>query len=222
MRIRQPLLALALVLVIVGATGCTGAVRETTTARTSTEMLLLSTATERALSQFDPTRLKDKVVQIDDSHFDSVDKNYVLSALRNYIAENGARLQVKGAEGAPAPDYVLEIRSASLGIYDSTFGIGVPQLPLPIPQTNIVSASPPLHLLHRAKQEGWAKFQIWIRHPVFGTYIGKSKDLWGHSYQSVWFIFGIGPITCSNDIYPEDESVYEVMPEDHSVADQAD
>jgi hypothetical protein len=191
--------------------------RETTTPRTSTEQLLVSTAAERAVAQFDNAeeQLKGKKVFVDDHLFDSVDKPYAVSAVRHYCSEHGAILlpaateMVKFADGketAVPAERILEIRNGALGLEDKGWGFGIPSLPLPIPQTSISTASPPLYFFFRGKQEGWAKFQIWIYDPRQNAYVAKSKDLWGHTYYSKWWILFIGPFDWSNDVYP-DESI---------------
>lgn len=200
------------------STGCIGQIRDTTTARSSTEMLLVSTAAERALNQYEyPAALKGKRVAIDDSRFDSVDKNYVVSALRNYVSEHGSTLvpvapvktkDAAGKEVEVGPERVLEIRNGDLGINDKSFGIGIPPLPVPVPNTNIMAGPlPGIFLFFRKKQDGWAKFQLWIFDPKQEAFASRSKDLWGHAYYSQWHFFGIGPFDFSNDIYPEEDLV---------------
>jgi hypothetical protein len=196
------------------SSGCIGNIRETTTPRTSTEMLLVSTAAERAVKEYEyPADLKGKRVAIDDTKFDSVDKNYLVSALRNYVAENGSSIvpvaPVKtkdpaGKEVEVGPERIVEIRNGALGLDDRSLGIGIPPLPVPVPNTNMVAGPMPgLWIFWRGKQEGWAKFQLWVLDPKQSAYISKSTDLWGHTYYSKWTLFGIGPFDWSNDIYPD-------------------
>ena len=200
-------------------TGCTGEIRETTTPRTATEQLLISTAGERAMKKFEKklVKLRGKRVAIDDSKFESVQKLYVVSSLKNLLSRNEIKVVpmkkkkyrvVGGKEVELGPNYVIEIRSAALGIKDSSFGLGVPPLPIPIPQTNLTSVAPGLYLFNRDKQEGWAKFQFWIYEPVTDTYIDQSGDLWGKAYYTQWIFFGIGPFDFSEDVY-HDESFME-------------
>ncbi|MHC4392006.1 MAG: hypothetical protein ACYS22_11915, partial [Planctomycetota bacterium] len=48
--------------------------------------------------------------------------------------------------------------------------------------------------------------QLWIYDPRRMTYVAGSKDLWGRSYSTQWWLFFLGPFDFSNDIYPgEDE-----------------
>ena len=198
---------------------CTGEIRETTSARTATEQLLISTAAQRAVNNYQgdiKKLLAGKRVAIDDSRFDAVDKNYVISHLRNVLARNGVTLVNKADVIADAgskkvadfnPALILELRSGALGIKDADFGFGIPPLPLPVPNTALTTQSPGLYLIYRDKQEGWAKFQFWLYDPQTKTYLAQSADLWGRSYYSKWTFFAIGPLDFSEDIYPEEELV---------------
>jgi hypothetical protein len=201
-------------------TGCIGGIRETTTTRTATEQILISTAAERAIAGFENVdhELRGKRVAIDDARFESVDKAYAMSAVRHYCSEHGAILvplvpakgkdkDGKEIELSPPPQRVLEVRNGGLGINDTSWGIGIPAFPLAVPSMPVTSMTPPLYLFYRGKQEGWAKFQFWIYDPLQDTYVAKSRDLWGHTYYSKWYFFGCGPFDFSNDIYPEDDQV---------------
>lgn len=205
--------------------GCVGDVRETTTQRTSTEQLLLSTAAERAVERcpFDSLGLSGLRVAIDASHFDSYDRGYVLSSLRHALSERGVVLvpaegmpHADGQPGVLLPERVVELRNGALGINDNSWGIGLPPLPLPIPQTNLTTQTPSLYLFYRDKQEGWAKLQLWVYDPETRVYLAKSGDLWGHAYYSSWWILFMGPFGFSNDIYPDEEAVAdpEEVPDD--------
>jgi hypothetical protein len=208
----------------VSSTGCIGGIRDTTTARTSTEQILVSTAAERAIAGFDNVEqeLKGKRVAIDDTRFESVDKAYAVSGIRHFVSEHGGLLcplappKIKDKDGkdvdGPGPDRVLEIRNGGLGINDTSFGLGLPALPLAVPSVTVTAMSPPLYLFFRGKQEGWAKFQFWIYDPKQEAYVAKSKDLWGHTYYSKWYVLFVGPFDFSNDIYPEDKDVNTAEP----------
>jgi len=220
------ILGMAFAALFFATSGCIGTIRDTTTPRTSTEQLLISTAAERAIASFEnvDAELKGKRVAIDDTKFESVDKAYALSALRHYVSEHGghvvplAPVKTKNAEGkeveGPGPDRVLEIRNGALGINDTSWGLGIPSFPLAVPSMPVTSMTPPLYLFFRGKQEGWAKFQFWILDPKQDAYVARSKDLWGHTYYSKWYFLGCGPFDFSQDIYPEEEQVNNGTPPD--------
>lgn len=198
--------------------GCVGDIRETTTVRTSTEQLLVSSAAERAIAQFENVEkeCRGRRVAVDDTRFESYDKAYAVSAFRHYLAEHGAILvpltpqKVKLQDGREVdllPERIVEIRSGALGVNDTSWGVGIPALPFPIPNTTLTTLTPPAYLFFKGKQEGWAKFQLWIYDPVRSSYVARSRDLWGHSYYSKWWILFVGPFDLSNDIYPDDDGV---------------
>ncbi len=205
MKANLPQLLAALVIV---APGCIGSIRETTTARTATEMLLVSTAAERALVEYDVAHLSGKRVFVDHQYFESIDKPFVLSALRDHLAEGGVTLmdKVKGEEGEGPEanaELVLELRNASLGIWDGDFVLGIPQLPVSSGYGLPPVLLPPLYAFRRFSQQGWAKFEFWTYDPQTMAHIHRSGPLWGSAYYNQWWWFGIGPFDGSNDIYPE-------------------
>lgn len=179
--------------------GCTGEIRETTTARTSTEMLLLSTAIDRSIKQLDLLEFSGKKVFIDDTYFESVDKSYLISSFREYVSSSFMSIVPKSDS-----DYIIELRNAGLGTFESNFAVGLPNMPLvgggevDAPPVEI----PEVNLFKRISSQGWCKFKIWIYDNNTGMYVFKSSSLWGNSYYNQWVIFGIGPFDIENDIYP--------------------
>ncbi|MGE0707581.1 MAG: DUF6655 family protein [Planctomycetota bacterium] len=200
----------ALFAVSLVATGCVGGIRDTTSPRAAHEMLLVSTAADRAVKKYDVSGLKGKRVFVDDARFESMDKPYALSALRDHLAAAGVILTPKkdpvDAKTPDGADIVLEIRSAALGIWDGDFTLGVPPLPFAAQGLPAVQL-PPLYVFRRFSQQGYAKFRFWLYDAATLAYLGRSPELWGHSYYNRWWWFGIGPFDGSNDIYPELTSV---------------
>jgi Family of unknown function (DUF6655) len=182
-------------------TGCVGGIRDSTTPRTATEMLLVSQAASDAIHGYDASALSGKRVWIDESHFESVDKAYVVSALRHHLSKSGAVLT---AAADADSELVVEIRNASLGIEDSDFTLGIPGLPIESLQGLAPVTLPPLYLVRRTSQQSWAKLQLWVFEPSSQKFTSKSGNLWGYAYYNQWFFFGLGPFDWSNDVYPDD------------------
>lgn len=201
---RTPLVVSALLLVATGP-GCTGNIRETTSPRTATEMLLVSTAAARAVWQYDATPLDGRRVYLDLTNFESIDKGFVSSALRDHLSGSGAILvdEIEAVGGQPGADVVVEVRNGALGIYDGDFVLGIPQLPITVPGLTTALVTPALYIFRRDTAQGWAKFNIWAYDPRTRRYLGRSRELWGQAYYNQWFWFGIGPFDGSNDIFPE-------------------
>jgi len=167
-----------LVLLLSGLIGCSGGIRQTTTARAAEEMLLVSTAAERAVDAYPTEHLAGKRVWIDESYFDSVDKNFVISCVRERIVESGAVLKSSVDEA----ELVLELRNATLGVNDPSWLFGIPALPLGTTEATIVT--PELSIGYDP-QKGWAKFQFW----TYSASSGETLDLcetWGRS-STGWF-----------------------------------
>lgn len=183
--------------------GCIGNIRSTTTARTPTEILLVSTAAERAVKQYGVDGdLRASKVAIDDSRFDSVDKPYVVSAIRNHLSKNNVIVVPADKD----PKYILELRNGTLGVYNNEFILGLPALPVVMgfagPEIPPV-VTPELAIFRRDSEQGWCKLQLWIYDREANTHVSSSEDLWGSSYYNKWTVLGIGPFDGSNDIYPD-------------------
>jgi hypothetical protein len=185
---------------VVTSTGCIGNIRDTTTARTAHEILLVSTASQRAVRDYDATPLKGRKVFIDLHLFDSIDKAYVESSLRYHLGSTGVTLVDKPEEC----ELVMEVRNGTLGIWDGDFVLGIPQLPVSAQGFPPVML-PPLYAFRRLSHQGYAKFQLWLYEPKTKTYQGRSQDLWGHCYYNQWWVFGIGPFDGSNDVFPDED-----------------
>jgi len=212
-----PLLGPLLGALAFGTAGCVGGTRETLTARTPTEQLLTATAAERAISRIDRSLVRSQLsgrrVAIDEAKLICVDKQYVLGALRHYLCENGALLTPTSGRKLQgklqAPERIVEIRAAALGTTEKALSFGIPPIPMPIPTTSLTAMVSFSYPLRRAKQEGWAHFQLFIYDPPQRRLLAESSRLWGHAYYSKWWFLFIGPFDFSNDIYPDSEQVPE-------------
>lgn len=180
------------------SSGCIGSIRDTTTPRSAHEMLLVSTAAQRAIQSYDAKPLKAKKVHVDLALFDPIDKPYVQSSLRYHLSNAGVVI----ADKADDCDVVMEVRNASLGLWDGDFVLGIPQMPMSA-QGSPTVLLPPLYAFRRLSHQGFAKFQLWLYDPKKKIYLGRSQDLWGTSYYNQWWVFGIGPFDGSNDVFPD-------------------
>lgn len=185
---------------LVVLTGCTGGIRDTTTARTATEILLVSTAAERAINNYKVDEaLQGKKVTIDDSRYDAIDKPYVVSALREHLAAAGAIVVADESE------YTIEMRNGTLGIFDTDFTLGIPGLPVAVGFGAELPPviTPPISIFKRDSSQGWCKMQLWVYKTKDNSFVSKSEDLWGSSYYNQWIFLFIGPFDGFNDIYPD-------------------
>ena len=166
--------------------GC-GTTRTSDTARTATEQLLLSQAVDHVLSAMDFTPLAGTDVYVDPTYLESVDKNYVLSSVREHLFAVGARIKDK----ADNAEMIVEVRSGALGTDRYERFIGVPQLtllPPPLPP-----AIPETPFFKRLNQQGVAKLAVYAYRRKTGELVllggtGQSSS----NNQSLW-ILGLGP-----------------------------
>jgi len=199
-----PLPVLACLAILIS--GCT--VRETSTPRTATEVLLVSTAAERAIQSYDAGPLAGRRVAIDASRYEGIDKSYVVSALRTQVVRGGGRL-VKDLRAtrpkAPPPEVVIELRSGTLGIWDGDFTIGVPPMEIRSVVEGRPVTSPPLYLINRGSQQGYCKVQLFSYELETHAVLQREHELWGRSYYNDWWVLGFGPFLGDQDIFLEED-----------------
>lgn len=170
---------LLLLLLLLGLVGCSSQIRDTTTARTSTEMLLLSSAAERAIARLDTSTFTGQRVLLHTGYLACIDRPFVVSCLRAHLVRSGAVL-VDDLEEA---DAVLEVRCGTLAIWEGSFTLGIPSLP--VGWTNLVVQTPPFGFGYDSMQ-GWALLEAYATDPRTGHVLWVSDPLWGRSRQDLF------------------------------------
>jgi Family of unknown function (DUF6655) len=132
--------------------GCTS-IKQSDTARTGIEQLLISSAADRALDKFNLKPIAGAKVFVDTQYFDSVDKNYILVALHERLLKNNCTLVSKADDA----DVVVEIGSGGVGTDRNEMYLGFPGLALPPPAT---LAIPKLAFFERSKSMGTVKLSL--------------------------------------------------------------
>jgi hypothetical protein len=171
--------------------GC-GTTRSTDTNRTATEQLLVSDAIDRALQSMNLQTLSGQSVFLDESKVaDVVDKNYLLSSLRQYLLANGCSLKEKREDA----DFVVEIRAGAVGTdrSDLLFGMpsmNVPQIALVQPVNAII---PEIPIAKRKDQRGVAKIAVFAYHRQTGAPVWQSGLIHEESSANDVWILGAGP-----------------------------
>src|SRR5262249_44141529 len=87
-------LVLALLLLVCGCVS----IKESDTARTGVEQLLISSAVDRALDKVDLTPVRGAKVFVEPKYLDCVDKNYVLVSLNQRLLKGGSTLVEKSED----------------------------------------------------------------------------------------------------------------------------
>ena len=165
-------------------TGCT-TTRQTNTARTASEQLLISNAVDQALAKVDFTAFQGQRVLVEEKYLDCSDKGYIVGSVRHRLMVNGAAIATKPEEA----DVVMELRSGGVGTDDADSYLGMPQIVLPgmltIPEVKMVT---------RNRQTALAKIGL-------VAYDAKSQQLLGAggvssslADTSNLYVLGFGPI----------------------------
>ncbi|MBS0204477.1 MAG: hypothetical protein JSS49_16355 [Planctomycetes bacterium] len=163
--------------------GCTTA-RQSNTARTAREQLLISNAVDQSLAKVDFAAFQGQRVLVEEKYLDCTDKGYVVGTIRHRLMMNGATIAPKPEEA----DVVLEIRSGAVGTDNADSYLGIPQIVLPGMLT-----LPEVKLVTRTRQSALAKIGL-------VAYDAKSHQLLGAGGVSSsladdnnLFVLGIGP-----------------------------
>jgi len=158
--------------------------KTTTTVRGTVEMALIAESTDRAIAGLAPIDTLPRKAFFDDSLFAATDKEYVISSLKLDLLTKGVALLPKADDA----DVVVHPRAAISAIDDSSFLIGIPSIPLPIPGAGVLG-TPELAIFKRAKQIGRAKLGTYgvdakTNKLVFDTGLNSAK-----AYYTRWVLF---------------------------------
>lgn len=178
--------SIALVVVLLVSSGC-ATQKESHTARTGVEQLLISSAIDRSLDQFDYSPMQGKQVYLETKYLDCVDKNYVLLALRQRILQHRGKLLDK----ADNADVIVEVSSGGVGTDGQELFVGIPEIPLPPPSP---IAIPRLSFMTRTKMNGTAKLLVVAYDAKSKTPIFPANASLARSDHNNWNVLGLGPV----------------------------
>jgi hypothetical protein len=132
--------------------GC-ASIKQSDTARTGIEQLLISSAADRALDKIDLRPIAGAKVFVDTQYLDCVDKNYILVALHQRLMNNRCTLVGKEEES----DVTLQIASGGVGTDRNELYLGFPGIAVPGPMP---LALPKIAFYERNKAMGTAKLAV--------------------------------------------------------------
>lgn len=164
-------------------TGCS-TTKQSNTARTAREQLLISNAVDQALSKVDFAPFRGNRVFIEDKYLDCVDKGYVIGSIRHRAMLNGATVVPKAEEA----DLVLEARSGGLGTDLSDSFIGSPEIVLP----GMITL-PEVRLVTKTRQSAMAKIGLVAYDPKTHQVLGQGGVSSSISDDNNWYVLGVGP-----------------------------
>jgi hypothetical protein len=171
--------------------GC-GTTRSSDTVRTATEQLLISDAIDRAVQTVDFAALAGQTVYLDDSRLkEVVDKDYLISTLRQHLLASGCALR----DDRDAADFVVEARAGSVGTDRNDLLFGVPSMNVPqiMPLQPVPAAIPEIPIAKRRDQRGIAKIAVFAYHRESGLPVWQSGVAEQVSSSNDVWILGAGP-----------------------------
>jgi hypothetical protein len=192
-RLFAQFVALMLASAIALATAGCGTTRSTDTNRTATEQLLISNAIDKAVQSVDLKTLSGQTVFLDDSRLgEVVDRNYLISTLRQHILASGCNLKDQKDQA----DFVVEARAGAVGTdrNDLLFGVPSTNVPQIMPMQPVPAAViPEIPLAKRRDQRGIAKLAVFAYHRETGTPVWQSGLVHQESSSNDVWILGAGP-----------------------------
>lgn len=165
--------------------GC-ATMKESDTARTGTEQMLISSAVDRSLDKVDFSAVRGAKVYIDEKYLDCVDKNYVFVALHQRLLANGCTLLEKEDDA----DVVVQVGSGAVGTDRQELFFGIPEIPLPPPSP---IAIPKLAFISRTRGNGTAKLIVLAYDAKTKRAVINSAPALARSDYKSWKVLGGGP-----------------------------
>jgi Family of unknown function (DUF6655) len=185
------LTAALLTLGVATFSGC-GTTRSSDTVRTATEQLLLSDAIDRAVQTVNFASLAGQTVYLDDSRLQQVvDKDYLISTLRQHLLASGCALRDKRDDA----DFIVEARAGAVGTDRSDLLFGVPSMNVPqiVPLQPVPAAIPEIPIAKRRDQRGIVKLAVFAYHRETGAPVWQSGTEQQESSSNDVWILGAGP-----------------------------
>jgi hypothetical protein len=166
--------------------GC-ATIKESDTARTGIEQLLISSAADRALDKVDFAPIAHAKVFLETKYLDCVDKNYIIVALHQRLLMHNCTLVDKPEDA----NVVVEVGSGGVGTDRHELFVGIPEIPLPPPSP---IAIPKLALFTRTKAMGTAKLAIVAYDTTSKQAVINSGFTIARSDHQNWNVLGTGGV----------------------------
>lgn len=156
--------------------GCT-VVRATSPARSTQELLLISTAADRAAEALAAQVPPNLTAWLDTSGFAAQDQQYGLATIQDALLRHGVRLVGDRAKA----DAVILPRAGTLSTDERSTLIGIPSLPNPFMPTVSI---PSLALYSQSDLKGTAKFAATVYDNKTGKLIVSTDPAYGFSREN--------------------------------------
>jgi len=184
MEFHRPRALYCLLLGLVVATGGCTSTKQSNTARTATEQLLISNAIDQSLNKIDFTPLAGTAVFVEEKYIDCVDKGYVIGSVRHKLLQAGATLATKPEEA----EAVMEVRSGGVGTDVTSAYVGVPGFTTPG-----MIGIPDIKLATRDSQKAVAKIGIVVYSVTSKRELGEGGVSMARADDTNTYVLGFGP-----------------------------
>lgn len=180
----------AVVVALAAAAGC-GTTKQSGTARTGTEQLLLTNAWDSALRKVDFRPLTGVPVFLDTQYISAVDQGWIISSIRQSMLAQGVLLRPKIEQA----QWVVEARVGVYGTDSYNWMIGIPQISVPPTLTGVPTGTvPEMPLIKKADQQAIAKLAMFAYDRATGRIVWNPATALDTANAKDVYIAGAGPI----------------------------
>ncbi len=184
--IRIVCVLLLLTLISIFFMGCSK-IRYTHPPRTAREQFLLSYAGIQSINKMSINALKDEKVFVDASHFESIDKEFMIGQIRARLLSRGALI----TDSKDDATIIAEIRSAGVGINTRESMLGMPEIPLPVPGAGMTISIPEIPIFKYISDTGKASLALTAYEKNTGRFICSAGPTLGKTKKTDWNFLGI-------------------------------
>jgi hypothetical protein len=163
--------------------GCTST-KQSNTARTATEQLLISNAVDQSLNKIDFTPLAGSTVFVEEKYLDCVDKGYIVGSIRHKLLQARATIAAKAEEA----NAIMEIRSGGVGTDVASAFLGIPGFTMPGMLT-----IPDIKIVNRDSQKAVAKIGIVVYDVKSKAELGEGGVSMAKADENNTYVMGFGP-----------------------------
>ncbi len=183
--------------------GC-GTVKQSGTARTATEQILLTNAWDEALSGVDYSALTGVPVYLDTQYLKgTTDEGWLISSLRQSMLAQGVLLRAKPEQA----QWMLEARVGAYGTDSYNWLFGVPQTTVPVAIAGLPTGTiPEIPIVKKTHQQGIAKLALFAYERSSGQIVWRSGTQLATADAKDVYVGGVGPVQ-SGSIRQKDKRV---------------
>lgn len=168
----------------VAACGC-ATVKQSDTARTGIEQLLISSAVDESLDKIDFAPIAGATVHLKTDYLDCVDKNYVIVGLHSRLLAQGCSIADKPEDA----EVLLTVASGGVGTDRTDMAVGTPEIPL-----GLMGSVPKLTVFERKRAMGTAKLRVLATDAQSREVVLDQGYTLARSDHQFWSAMGAGPV----------------------------